>query len=100
MSALNWLFVIAFGRGGVFPYGRDKHKCFLYSGILLSFGAFLPFAALGLLPLFERIFNIITAYRLSELTDHNRSLLKKLATVAPGTFNHSLAEGNLPKPAL
>ncbi len=50
---------------------------------------------LGLLPLFERIFNIITAYRLSELTDHNRSLLKKLATVAPGTFNHSLAVGNL-----
>lgn len=50
---------------------------------------------LGLLPLLERIFNIITFYRLSELTDHNRSLLKKLAQYAPGTFNHSIAVANL-----
>lgn len=50
---------------------------------------------MGLLPLFERIFNIITVYRLGELTDHNRYLLKKLASVAPGTFNHCLAVSNL-----
>jgi hypothetical protein len=50
---------------------------------------------LGLLPLFERIFNIITVYRLNELTDHNRFLLKKLSSIAPGTFNHSLAVANL-----
>ena len=50
---------------------------------------------LGLLPLFERFFNIITSYRLNELTDHNRNLLKKLAMVAPGTFNHCLAVSNL-----
>jgi hypothetical protein len=50
---------------------------------------------LGLLPLLERFFNIVTVYRLNELTDHNRSLLKQLATNAPGTFNHSLSVSNL-----
>jgi putative nucleotidyltransferase with HDIG domain len=50
---------------------------------------------LGMLPLLERYFNIVTAYRLNELTDHNRSLLKQLAMLAPGTFNHSLAVSNL-----
>lgn len=46
---------------------------------------------LGLLPLFERGFNIVTPYRLNELTDHNRDLLKLLAAKAPGTFNHCLS---------
>lgn len=50
---------------------------------------------MGLLPILERAFNIVTVYRLNELTDHNRSLLKQLAEKAPGTFNHSLAVSNL-----
>lgn len=50
---------------------------------------------LFVLPVLERIFNIITSYRLNELTDHNRYLLKKLAELAPGTFSHSLAVSNL-----
>ena len=50
---------------------------------------------LGLLPIFERLFNIITTYRLNELTDHNRTLLKQLSIIAPGTFNHSLILSNL-----
>ena len=46
---------------------------------------------LGMLPLFELAFNIVTPYRLNELTDHNRDLLKQLAEKAPGTFNHCLS---------
>lgn len=63
------------------------------SSYLSSFLSLLLF--LGLLPLLERYFNIVTVYRLNELTDHNRSLLKQLAEKAPGTFNHSLAVSNL-----
>ncbi len=50
---------------------------------------------MGSLPLYERIFNIITVYRLNELTDHNCKLLRKLKAMAPGTFNHVLVVANL-----
>lgn len=48
-----------------------------------------------LLPIFELLFNALTDYRLSELTDHKNKLLKKLIELAPGTFNHSLIVANL-----
>lgn len=47
------------------------------------------------LPIFENAFNIITIYRLIELTDHDKILLKRLKDEAPGTFNHSLSVANL-----
>ena len=48
-----------------------------------------------LLPLFEKSFNLVTVYRLIELTDHDKPLLKRLMKEAPGTFNHSLVVANL-----
>jgi len=48
-----------------------------------------------ILPLFEKSFNLVTVYRLVELTDHDKPLLKRLMTEAPGTFNHSLVVANL-----
>jgi len=46
--------------------------------------------ALGLSPLLESTFHIITPYGLSELGDHNQALLKRLQPEAPGTYHHSL----------
>lgn len=51
--------------------------------------------ALGLLPLFESTFKIITPYGLAELADHNQPLLKRLQFEAPGTYHHSLMVSNL-----
>lgn len=51
--------------------------------------------ALGLLPLFESSFKIITPYGLAELADHNQPLLKRLQFEAPGTYHHSLMVSNL-----
>lgn len=48
-----------------------------------------------MLPLFEKSFNLVTVYRLIELTDHDKPLLKRLMKEAPGTFNHSLVVANL-----
>jgi putative nucleotidyltransferase with HDIG domain len=48
------------------------------------------FIVLGIIPLFERIFNITSSLTLIELTDLNHPLLQKLAIEAPGTHNHSL----------
>ena len=47
------------------------------------------------LPLFEYMFGITTIMTLLELADLSNPLLKRLAIEAPGTFNHSLAVGNL-----
>lgn len=51
--------------------------------------------ALGLLPLLESVFKIITPYGLAELADHNQPLLKRLQFEAPGTYHHSLMVSNL-----
>lgn len=45
--------------------------------------------------LFEGIFNIADDFRLSELCNLSNPLLKRLASEAPGTFNHSLVVGTL-----
>lgn len=48
-----------------------------------------------LLPMFESIFRLYTNFRLEELCSTEYPLLRKLATEAPGTYNHSLAVGNI-----
>ncbi len=50
---------------------------------------------LGLLPLMESMFKIITPYELAELGDQNQPLLKRLQIEAPGTFSHSTMVANL-----
>ena len=64
---------------------------------LWSYGAsvaavlvFMPIVAI-----LEGVFNIADDFRLNELTNLNQPLLKRLASEAPGTFNHSLVVGNL-----
>jgi len=49
----------------------------------------------ALLPLFEGLFGITTDIRLLELSNQNLPLLKRLSLQAPGTYQHSLAVGNL-----
>ena len=50
---------------------------------------------MAFLPVFERVFNVLTDYRLAEITDHKSKLIKMLITQAPGTFNHSLVVSTL-----
>ena len=47
----------------------------------------------GFLPAIERAFHIATSMTLLEWCDASRPLLKRLATEAPGTYNHSLQLG-------
>lgn len=54
-----------------------------------------PMMAYGLLIIYEKAFGITTQLTLFELADFNQPLLKKLATLAPGTFHHSVVMGNL-----
>ena len=54
---------------------------------------------LGLIPLYENIFGVITTYGLSELGDHNQPLLKRLQFDAPGTFFFIFMVSNLSEAA-
>lgn len=48
-----------------------------------------------LLPTLESVFRVTTDIRLLELSNQNLPLLKRLSLEAPGTYQHSLAVGNL-----
>lgn len=58
-------------------------------------GLFSSIIALGVLPIIENMFKIVTPYGLIELADHNQELLSKLQYKAPGTYHHSLMVANL-----
>jgi putative nucleotidyltransferase with HDIG domain len=55
--------------------------------------------ALGLSPYLEKFFDLVTPIRLAELSNPNRPLLKRLATEAPGTFQHTLFVASLAEAA-
>ena len=58
-------------------------NCFVISGVVL----------LGILPIIENMFGVMTPYGLAELADSK--LLKRLLQDAPGTYNHSLIVSQL-----
>ena len=62
-------------------------NCFVISGVFL----------LGILPIIENAFGIMTPYGLAELADSK--LLKRLLSDAPGTYNHSLIVSQLTEAA-
>lgn len=46
--------------------------------------------AIGLLPFFEKVFGIVTVFKLMELSNFNNPILKDMQILAPGTYHHSL----------
>ena len=55
--------------------------------------------AIGISPYLERLFDLITPIRLAELSNPNLPLLKRLATEAPGTFQHTMFVASLAEAA-
>lgn len=68
-------------------------KICLVSGVVSSF------IVLGILPVFEYIFKVLTNISLLELSDFNHPLLRRLILEAPGTYQHSLVVANLSEAA-
>ena len=79
-SGLSWYFVVQAAFFGL-------------SGLVWSI------VALGLSPYLENLFDLVTSVRLAELANPNRPLLKRLATEAPGTFQHTLFVSTLAEAA-
>ncbi|RJQ45548.1 MAG: HDIG domain-containing protein [Gaiellales bacterium] len=55
--------------------------------------------AIGILSVYEMVFNLPTPLKLLELADPTRPLLKQLMMNAPGTYNHSILMGNIAETA-
>ena len=67
-----------------------KNCIFIFTNSVVS-----SIFALGMSPLLESAFHIVTPYGLAELGDHNQPLLKRLQIEAPGTYHHSLMVSTL-----
>lgn len=68
----------------------------LSSFVFLSATAIL---AVGLLPILESLFSIMTDMTLMEYMDPDHALLRRLSLEAPGTYQHCLVVGNLAESA-
>ncbi|MBD2433507.1 phosphohydrolase [Fischerella muscicola CCMEE 5323] len=99
---------IALTEGGVYlliqiflgaAFGPSFYVVLKEAGIFALSGLAWSIVALGLSPYLEKLFDLVTPIRLAELANPNRSLLKKLATVAPGTFQHTLFVATLAEAA-
>ncbi|NLC67024.1 MAG: HDIG domain-containing protein [Clostridium sp.] len=71
-----------------------KDSIFILLGALVS-----GVVVIGILPIIENSFNIVTNIKLLELSNPNSELLKKLQMEAPGTYHHSIMVGNLAESA-
>lgn len=99
---------IALTEGGVYlliqiflgaAFGPSFYVVLKEAGIFVLSALAWSIVALGLSPYLEKLFDLVTPIRLAELANPNRPLLKKLATVAPGTFQHTLFVATLAEAA-
>lgn len=51
--------------------------------------------AMGTVTVFENVFRILTPFKLLELSDTNKGILKRLIIETPGTYHHSMMVANL-----
>lgn len=74
------------------PRWEDNLKLALYC---LASGIFSVVFTTVLLPVYESVFNIVTDFRLAEITNTNAKIITELRNNAPGTYNHSLTVATL-----
>lgn len=61
----------------------------------IAVNSLLVVAAYPVAFIFERMFSLVSHFRLVDLSDTNNKLLRELSQKAPGTFQHSLQVANL-----
>ncbi|NLY44280.1 MAG: HDIG domain-containing protein [Clostridiaceae bacterium] len=95
ISLVNALLMISFGL-----IGANELRTVIYESRHGIFNGLLSIViTIGILPFLETAFNIITPFKLLELSNPNQPILKRLLLEAPGTYHHSLMVGNLAEAA-
>ena len=80
----------------------NSHFNMALTADLISAGLFMLLTAVlvvGLLPIFESCFRVLTDITLMEYMDPNHELLRRLVVEAPGTYQHALIMGNIAEAA-
>jgi len=100
VCAKAWLcaFLVAFS----FNLYANTILSFSVIGDLISTFVFMIFTAVlvvGLIPVLESIFHIMTDITLMEFLDPSNPVLRRLTIEAPGTYQHSVVVGNLAEAA-
>ena len=99
---ITYILTIASSNSLLFTY-IDPSEFFSIIRQDLLIGIFTACASsiltIGLLPIFESIFSVVTPITLLELSDLNRPLLRNLAIRAPGTYSHSMNMANISESA-
>ncbi len=96
----TWIFVLVIIIAFSLSEDQGWYIAFIAGGAT-SFLSLLATAilAVGLLPILENIFHVVTDMTLMEYMDPDHELLKRLSLEAPGTYQHSLVVGNLAEAA-
>ncbi len=90
-------FIALFGLG--LTFGMENYILLREGLMAVTSGILAAFFTLGLLPILEHIFKIITNVSLLEYSDLNHPLLKELLIKAPGTYHHALIVSSLAEQA-
>lgn len=67
----------------------------IYAGLQMASALILSVFCVGMLSMWENLFDIVTPARLHELANTNHPLLRKMMTAAPGTYHHSMMVASL-----
>lgn len=82
---------------------KNGHYSLAETGMFLlmavASGIFSAILTIGLLPVLEASFGILSSMKLIELSNPNHPLLRKILTEAPGTYHHSIMVANLAEAA-
>lgn len=94
LSLINFITILAVG---LFAHPESLLLAGALGGVVNGLVCYV--LTLGLLPLFEMLFNVTTDVRLIELTSTNHPLLSQMEEKAPGSFQHALNVAKLAEPA-
>lgn len=79
--------------------GESLQNTLILAGLTLLPPVVLSVFCVGMLSVWENLFDVVTSARLHELLNGNHPLLRKMMTVAPGTFHHSMMAASLAEAA-
>lgn len=95
MAAANFLVMIALGL-----LVNNELKTVVNNAVWSAGGSVLAaVVCMGVQPILEWAFNLVTPFKLVELSNPNHTLLRRLLVETPGTYHHSIMVANLAEAA-
>ena len=85
--------VVVVSGGLILSY--NWNTSIIYAGLQIASALILSVFCVGMLSVWENLFDIVTPARLHELANTNHPLLKKMMSAAPGTYHHSMMVASL-----